>query len=209
MKKLSAFVLLVGLALGGMLRPAHAWIFQEIPDKAVTVHYRLPVAAATSTTTLMVSLSSTTWPHSDRGYLNLDAVKLDIDKVSTSSGTIKIGVVTAVNSSSGCVNWIWSREYSKNVSNTGVTGFASYLPAYVNCKVIAGANSDTPGTTPYIIANDSTTWSTTFQTDVTLPTPTSFSWAPGLGDLVLSVVNSDGGNSVVITIDALYHGNQR
>lgn len=203
--------LLVAFIVGAFftVRPAHAWIFQEVPDKAVTVHYRLSVAAGVSTDTVVISLSSTTvWPHKETGEINLDAIRLDVDKVAASSGTVKLGVVNYVDTATGTVTWIWSREFAKNVSNTDVSRFNSYLPCFLKLRVNPNGYG-VDGSLPYIFSSTKAAGSTTFQSDVVIPSPANVSIAPAVGDLILEVVNSDGTNAIVVTVDLTYHSNAR
>ncbi len=208
MRKIN-LILFASLALFGPLKPAHAWIFQEIPDKAVEVHYNLVVGAAVSTNTVLISLSSTTiWPHKENGELNLDVVRMAIDKVAASSATVRLGVLNMVNSSSGSVTWLTVLASTKNVSNTTNLVFANYLPVSIRCRVNKAALADTDGTTPYLFSNETTSASTAYQNDVYLQSPAG-NILPGTGDIILQVVNNDQTNAINVVMDVIYHSNQR
>lgn len=203
--KLKFVLLAVGFL--GLAQKSHAWIFQEVPDKAVEVHYRLDVAANITTNTIVIDLSDTTnWPHKETGELNLDSVRLNIDKVAASTVTVKLGVVTYVDSSTGCVTWFTLLSSSQNVSNTNVYSFTNYMPTFIKCRVNPGTSAGANGTTPYIFSNDTTLGSTIFQNDVVLPTPAGNA-APGTGDIVMQV--SQAGTATVVILDLVYHSNQR
>lgn len=207
-RSLGRGILLVGLvSLFGV--NARAWIFQEVPDKAVEVHYKLAVAAAVTTNTVIVDLSDTVnFPHKETGELNIDSLRIDVDKAALSSGTVKVGIVNYVDSSTGSVTWIWSREFAKNVSNTDVSYYSNFLPAFLKCRVnTAGYGVD--GNTPYILSSDKTSGATTFQTDVNLPNTAGTSVGAGTGDLILQVVNLDPAVAITVTADLIYHSNQR
>src|SRR6185436_1218852 len=107
--KLNRLILIAAALLLGALKPANAWIFQEVPDKAVVVHSSVTVAAAvTSTNSILVDLSDTVnYPHKETGELNLDSIRVDIDKIAASTCTVKIGVVNYVDTSTGSVTWVW------------------------------------------------------------------------------------------------------
>lgn len=192
---------------------AEAGIFDNIPDKAVSVHYKLTVAANTSTHTVLVDLSNTTnWPHKETGYIAIDALKVTVDKVAASSPTVKIGVVTFVDASTGSVAYAWSLDASKNVSNTSVEAFNNWSPSFLRLKVNPTAPTGvlfTDGSTPYLLSSEHVRANTAFQTDVILPNPYGTDAAPGLGDIILSVNNVDATNSVIVIVDLLYHSEAR
>lgn len=200
-------VLFATLALLGPLRPAHAWFFQEVPDKTVTVRYRQAVAANISTAAVVVHLAdTTTWPHSDTGQLNVSSIRIEIDKVAASTGTVKLGVVNFVDSSTGSVTWFYSKESTTNVSNTNVKDYLSYVPNYLRLKVNPAAVPSTAGTTPYLLSNDTTGGSTTYQTDVKLPSPAG-NTAPGAGDIVMFA--NSGSGAITVNLEIQYHAEQR
>jgi len=183
---------------------SHAWLWEQAPDKTVQVTYNLSVAAATnSTSTLVIDLSDTTnWPHKDTGEINISSIRVDIDKVAASTVTVKLGVVNFVDTSTGSVTWFYSRGFAKNVSNTDVLDFQSYGRLFRRLR----ANSEgrvTNGSTPYLLSNDTTDGSTTYQIDVALPSPNG-NTKPGRGDIVMQVTK-DGSNIAVLNIEILYH----
>jgi len=188
---------------------ARAWIFEQVPDKAVTVHYRLPVGPSVSTNTILIDLNDTTnFPHKETGELNLDYIRLGIDKLAASTGTVKLGIVNMVNVTTGSVTWMWSVEFSTNASNTNIQENTNLLPVFLKCRVNPASTADIDGSTPYILSNDKTTQSTTYQTDVALPTPVGNAF-PGVGDILLQVVNKDNVSAIIVTVDAIYHSNAR
>lgn len=207
MRKIKQIALLAGLILGVSVS-ARAWIFEQVPDKNVTVRYRLSVAAALSTATIAIDLSDTTnWPHKETGEINISAIRVDIDKVAASSATVKLGVVNFVNSSTGSVTWFYGREFSKNVSNTDVSHVVNYAPNFMKLRVNPGSNDDN-GTTPYLFSNDTTNGSAIYQNDVFLPSPLGND-KPGVGDIILAVNNTDYARVIIVSIEIQYHANKR
>ena len=206
MRKLTGFILFALAALGP-LRPAHAWFFQEVPDKTVTVRYRLAVSANVSTAAVVIDLSDTTnWKHTETGQINISSIKLDIDKAAASTTTVKMGVVNFVDSSTGSVTWFYAKESALNVSNSNAVDFLSYVPNYLRLKVNPASTPQTDGTTPYLLSNDTTSGSTTYQTDVNLPSPAGVT-APGAGDVILAVTN--GTAAVTVNVEVQYHAEKR
>lgn len=189
--------------------PARAWVFEEVPDKCVSVTYRLPVAANVSTAAIVVDLSDTVnFPHKLNGVLNISSIGIEIDKAAASTTTVKLGVINYVNSSTGSVTWFRKVEGNLSVSNTNVETFRTYTPNFLKLRVERATLPDQDGATPFLISNDITSGSTIYQTDVNLPSPILAGGSPaGTGDLVLSVVN--GAGAVTVTVEVQYHADKR
>lgn len=176
-------------------------LFESRSDKMVTARYRINVAANISTAAVVIDLSDTVnWPHKDRREIRVNSIRLDVDKVSTSTFTAKVGVVNFVQASTGSVTWFRATESSANVSNTNVTDSSNYYPATLRLRVDSAGNA-TDGTTPYLISNDKTSGSTTYQTDVPLPS-TNGNTAPGAGDVILFIQN--GASAITGAIEIQY-----
>ena len=206
--KLTRLFLFVS-ALFALCAPARAWVFEEVPDKNVTVTYRLAVAANVSTAAVLVDLSDTTnFPHKQTGVLNISSIQIEIDKAAASTTTVKIGVVNFVDSSTGSVTWFRRVEALANVSNTNVELFRSYTPNFLKLRVNPAGTPLTDGSTPFLLSNDITTGSTIYQNDVALPSPISTGGSvPGVGDLVLFAQTYTG--AVTITVEVQYHADKR
>jgi hypothetical protein len=201
------FILIFAL-VAAAAAPARAWFWEQAPDKTNTVRARLTATLNSSTSTVLVDLSDTTrWPHKETGEVNISAIRVDVDKIAASSGTIKIGVVNAVDIASGTVTWVWGREFGKNVSNSDVSFVANYVPTFLRLKV----NPPTypaDGVLPYVLSNDVTTDSTVYQSDVTLTAASGTSVAPGVGDVLVLITNSDITNTFVVGVEIQYHTNK-
>ena len=199
MKKLWLFFLLIG----GIQSIGQCRILD--PD-ATYIHYRLAVAANTSTSTIVIDLSSTTaYKHTETGELNIHSIKLSLDKVAASTCTVKFGVVTLASTTAGNVSWFYTKEHAVNVSNTDIGDEPNYYPNYIRLRVDA-ADSITDGSTPYLLTNDKSTTSTTYQNDVVLPTSAGGNVAPAQGDMVLAVST---GGAVVVIVEIEYHAQRR
>jgi len=196
-------------------RPAFAAITdpQVLQEKTVVVHFSTTVpASANPSAFVLVSLSTPTgFPHNEHGELDVSHINIVIDKLAASTGTVKIGVVNFVNTSTGSVTFFWSRSFLKNVSNTDVTDFHNFSLSFVRCKVNSGATaavSDKNGTTPYITSNDvrngSSIYSSTNATVSQLNSPAGII-SPGVGDIVMEVVNGDSANTINVVTDVYYH----
>lgn len=191
--KLLLFVALAGLCGA---TPAHAVWPWDSPENDNTIRYRLSVAANTSTAAVVIDLSDTTnFPHKQTRALNINSIRIELDKVAASTCSVKLGVVNMVNPSTGSVTWFYNKSHEVNVSNTDIRDFLNYVPNYIPCRVNKNADS-VDGSTPYILSNDTTSGSTIYQTDVNLPSPLAAGTTkPGTGDVVMSV--QTGGATVV------------
>lgn len=185
---------------------SHAGIFDADTPQ---VRYRLSVAADTSTNTVVVDLSNTTnWKHKETGEINFDVLRLSLDKLALSTCTVKLGVVNFINTSTGSVTWFFSKEVGMSTSTASSENrdFNDYRPDSIRLRVDPASTPDTDGSTPYILSNDTTSGSTTYQTDINLPSPVG-NTAPGAGDLVMLVTNGTG--ALVVNFELLYHTRRR
>lgn len=211
MKKLWLALLLVCVPLKVRAYVAEPEVLQE---KTVIVHFSTTVPAAATANFDLVSLntsSSTLWPHLDRGEIDISHVNVMIDKVATSTGTVKLGVCTFVNSSTGTVVFFYTSSFQKNVSNGNLPFPNNFSPAYYRCKVNSGrtaTNSDVDGTLPFILSNDRNQGSSAYRSTATLSLQLNSPVGlvqPGIGDIIMEVRNLDPTNSVIIFIEVWYH----
>jgi hypothetical protein len=209
----SATIFLAALFMGSK---SHAWIWEQAPDKTMTVVYSTAAAVNLTTTTILVDLSDTTnWPHKETGQINLSGIRVDFDKPADSSATVKVGLVTFVNTSTGNVTWVHISGRSKNVSNTGADATQTFGPYFAKLKVnesvaTAAGTNRADGVTPFIIASETskTLGSTLYQKDVVLPTLRSTQVAPGLGDVILELTNHAGigsASTLNVRVELQYH----
>lgn len=218
-KVLFAGLVAVGLLMVGPRRPCFAApVESDLRSKTVQVHYTITPAAATSSHTVLIDLSSTTvWPNptGQTGYVNITGIRVNVDKLAASTCTVKLGVVTWVNESSGTVKYFYDLLSAKNVSNTGNSVLSQTDNSFRCLKVIPGSNSNVlNGKTPYLISNDLLSSSTAIQTGVLLPSVNSANGGPGttypgVGDIIASVVNHDGTNTISVSVDLMYHHDSR
>ncbi len=179
------------------------------PANTVTVHSTFTVATGVSTTTIVIDLNASTttigqaaWPHKERRELNISSIRFDLDKVAASTATIKLGVVTFVSTTTGCVSWFYNKTMMTNLSNTTNIEFLNYNPNYLRLRVEPVTSGE--GATPYLISNDRTCDNANYQSDLAIPsTYTGTPAYPGVGDVVLWVFNG-GAASIVVNLDIQY-----
>lgn len=224
MKKKFFLLLIAGLAL---CKYSHATITDEgvTREKTVSIFYSTTVAnqtgAQSPSRVCLIQLSSTSWPHlyggsQDVGEVDLSHIHVDIDKAAASSGTVRLGVITYVNTSTGTVTWFFKKSYTKNVSNTNVSDPENETPSFYRCRVVPISGSTVTASTPYILSNEFSTGNIYTSTGA-FPTPgvilSTVTWAPippltsylRAGDILMEISNLDSSNSVVINAHLLYH----
>lgn len=199
MVKIFKKFIVAAFVVGGMSSISHAWIFEQLPDKTKTVVYSQAVAANISTSAVIIDLSNTTnYPHKETGNINISSIRIDVDKAAASTCTVRLGVVTFVNTSTGSITWFASRAFRLNASNTSPSPFIHYAPNYLNLKA-ESAGVDVTGTTPNLISNLLTAGSSEFQSDLLIP-GTYTSVAPVRGDIILQINNGTAATDVKVEI---------
>lgn len=193
----------------------HASIIDEgvTREKTFVVHFTTTVPANAVSVFNLVSLSTTAslFPHtannpSDIGEIDVSHINILMDKVATATTTIKVGVCTFVNSSTGSATYFFSRSSQKNVSNTDVVVTANFTPAFYRCKVRSGAtatNSLVDGKTPFLLSNDTDSGSSALNSTTLFASPNGPMFLRP-GDIVLKV-GTDATNTVNVIIDVWYH----
>lgn len=176
-------------------------LFETQEDRSFTVFYSTALPVATSSTTfLLIHLSSgngttgylTEWPHKETGELTLSHIRVNLDKIAASTCTVKFGVVTAINASSGSVTWFGQQNALLNVSNTTGDQRDSFTTPTITRLRVNVSSVNAEGFTPYFLSNDkislSSADSVNFQSDVQLPSAATDALTfPGVGDLLMFV----------------------
>lgn len=197
--------------LGALPRNAHAWISNPLvgQEKTVLVHFSTTVVAGATSVFDLVSLgnSGNVFPHTDHGELDVSHVNVMIDKIATSTGTVKLGVVNFVNQSTGSATFYYDCAYVRNVTNNSLPFTDYFTPAFMRGKVLSGktaTNTDVDGLTPFIASNEKLSGVTALSGAALLQSPVGFV-NPRAGDLMMQVVNNDSTNSVTVQMEIYYH----
>lgn len=205
MKKIS-FILIEGIILGCLL--GHARADTSVYDSG-NVRYKQTVAANTiSTSSVIISLSSSTdgsvYPHRFNRELQIRGVKIYVDKLAASTCTVKLGVVTYVDVSSGSVTYFTGVSNERNVSNTlnEQLYYLDNLAHNLHVDPLVPVTT-VDGKTPYLLSNDTLSKSTAFNNTTAIPA-TSGVIIPKVGDLILTV--SNGNAAVDVYIEVMYYG---
>lgn len=210
MKKLLTALLLIG----GLSMTAKADFLGggNIRDKSYTLHFSSAMpTAATAGNWVLIDLSSTTsFPHKETGFVGIASARVIVDKAAATTATVKLGVVTRVNFSSGTVSWFYSSNQLNNVSNTSALMESNPFEAIYKLRVDDSVPDTTAGTTPYLLTSDITSNSTTYNSTTTLPSTISIGAAdraPQVGDIILNVAKSAA--AATITVDLIYFTDRR
>lgn len=182
---------------------------EVVQEKTYFIHYSTTVNANTTAAFDLISLSTTPglFPHSERGEIDISHINITVDKLAASTGTVKLGVVNFVNTSTGSVSFFYTPSFLKNASNTNVFPLNNFYQAFYRCKVLpttSTTNKDQDGTTPFILTSDKRQGSTIYQNDTPLSSPLGTA-SPNAGDIVMEVINNDNANTITINVDIGYH----
>ncbi len=189
--------LMLALAALAITTPAFAsWSESIFRDNAVQVVYTSP-AVTVSTAAILVKLSDTTnWPHLQTGSIDISGIWVDFDRLGTSTSTVKIGVVTSVNASTGNVTYFW-------IAGNTVSHAATPGPVSPNLGSLLRAKVSSTGTTPFILSNNKHTASAIYKTGILLPNPAGAPIAPAAGDIVVYIEGVPA-NPITATVHLLY-----
>jgi len=143
-----------------------------------------------------IDLSDTVnWPHDTVGRLDFSYVSLLIDKASSARGTVSLGIITRIDGTNADISYIATSSFLQNDTGS-VEIIANFSPSQLKCEVVAGKLSKVK--TSNVETNVAA---------VHLGQPLSFgssSFTPQLGDAVVRVVSTTGGN-LAWGMSAFYH----
>lgn len=186
---------------------------QVVQEKTVMVHFSTTVPVSANPAIIdLISLATATgvFPHKETGEIDISQINISIDKLAASSGTVKVGVIDFVGSSTGSVTFFDTYSFLRNVNNTFPVINPGYGQAFYRCRVNPPANTLNNGTTPFILSNDTKNGSTAYTLTTIMASPISAgSVNPRPGDIVLEAVNSDITNTYNIVGDIFYHSEAR
>lgn len=204
MKKL----LVAGLFLMGFSAIAKADFLYggNVRDSSISLHFTTSTLSGTGSMVLIDLSSTTVFPHTETGSVNISALAVRMDKAAASTCTVRMGVVTYIDASSGTIKWFYSSDNLLNVSNADVSRFENPNEAIYRLYTVAGSTL-VPGATPFLVTNDITSISGTYKSGTSLQTPLG-SAAPAVGDIVMDYTKTTAA-SVTIIVDLQYHTKRR
>lgn len=189
------------LLLGFSFRNASADIILSSKEEPVAIKFVLNNVTA-STSTVLIKLSDTlNYPHKYNGAININNIKVSVDKVAASSGTVKIGVITASSPTAVSVNFFYEGSFKRDTLATIFRENKNQDGFLTRCRVIASS-------TPYIATNDQIIASTIFGAGTLLPSPVGSSTVGGPGDIVM-FYTANGAGTVDIDIELVYNSERQ
>lgn len=197
MRKLILFTLAFGIA--GL---AHAGVFGAQEKSNFEIHYVLAGdITVISTATILIDLSDTSnFPHKQTTSIDISYLKITVEKVRASSGTIKVGVVTRVDATNADVSFFASVIFATTTA-TRIEKELAISPSTIRTRIKNGAPL-------FFVTNDSSTSDTLFQTDFPLATGAGGLATPEVGDIVVKTVARNT-EEATYTITAFYQGVRR
>jgi hypothetical protein len=192
------------LCLFGFIGLCKAEIMVSSKEEPVLVTFSTStLVSGTSAQFILVSLPSTSFSHINNGALNLVTLNIVIDKVATSSGTLKIGVLTEVNEATGSVKYFAVVPFSRDITSTFMQYTPDYNHFFARCKVAYN------GSTPFITSNDTAVNQIAFRRDNLLQSPIGLI-TPHVGDVVMVVTTNAfpanlAANAIDISVTSLYN----
>lgn len=200
------------LCLLGFIGVSRAEIMQSSKEEPVLVRFTSSTIVGTTSFILIdlpsiYNATSSSYSHLNNGAINIISLNVDIAKIAASSVTVKIGVLTEVNASTGSVKYFWGKNLSKDATATHLDISPDFNHFLARCKVIY--TGLTNGITPFITSNDVAVNQTHYkQTNALFGTNTTAAY-PHVGDIVIDVTNigtlPTAANAIDLSVTALYN----
>jgi len=204
MKKIIAFLFILAM-------PTLGFAFSPFGQgEEYLVHYSSETVDTNASVILLDLSDQTNFHHLNTGGFVITDIYVSVDRtgssgVTTSTGSVKIGVVNQVDASTGSISYFYEFPFFKGGSMTSpVTDHRNYHDPNLYTKIVTSGTYYADGLTPYILTNLVTSDSTSFQTDVALPSVYGGSGYPGTGDIIATFTEATAG-SYSVSIDIIYH----
>lgn len=153
---------------------------------------------AASGYSILVDLSDTTnFPHDRTGRIDISEISISVDRDSTATGVIKIGVIVGIDGTDADIVWATQLTFEKS-DTRNISKRQRYSPSQLKLGVSGGAL--TRG-----ISNNTTASETSVNTGVTLESPRGAGTVtPAVGDVIVYYGRSAG--TYDLDIFLTYHG---
>lgn len=193
MKKLFAALLFLGFCSG----VAHARTDENVRLTGRVAKYTFTGITA-STSSVLIDLSDqANFRHQQTGEVVITGIRVVVDKVAASSGTVRLGVVSAVSATNGTVKYFYEKPFEKDTVGTHLVEWFNINPVPVRTIV------DSAGLTPGFVSNVQDASDTTYQTDVRLNTPVGTTF-PAVGDIIFRLAMA-GTTALNCTVEVYYY----
>lgn len=136
---------------------------------------------------IAIDLSDTaSYPHSNTGAIVLSAVYLTVDKANTSQGGIQIGIITRIDETDADIEYVQGFSFEKSGA-TSIVRDRDFGLNTIHCGVSGGTLSR-------VASNFTATGVTAVNTSGTLPTSLGGTATPAVGDAVVLLSHTSGGD---------------
>lgn len=146
---------------------------------------------------ILVDLSdTTTFPHASTGRIDISFIRITIDRDSSATGELEMGVITRIDGTDADVSFFFDEPFIKSNARHIETA-ENFAPSQLKTGV-------TNGLTPFLITNDTINNIAAVNTGVTLSSPAGVgSVTPAVGDILLFI--DHGAGTFDIDVDMFYH----
>lgn len=147
---------------------------------------------------ILVDLSDTTnFPHSRTGRVDLTGTYISIDRNSTATGFVRIGVITRIDGTDADISWVAGVTFEKSDARQIIRD-RKYSPSQLKCGVVSGALNR-------IVSAFESASVTAVNTGVSMDSPRgSATVTPAVGDIIVGYGRTAG--SFNASVSAHYHG---
>lgn len=146
---------------------------------------------------ILVDLSNNaSFLHQGNGRIDISQVYTTVDKTAATNGTIKVGVITAINASLASMSYGLAVPFERN-GDTKVESFRHYTPTQLRLGVTSSALTR-------FVTSDSETGVTFVNTGLTLGSPAG-PVIPAVGDVIVKYGFTTGA-TYTASLQYFYHG---
>lgn len=161
-------------------------------EREYNVRCSLSGTQATATTNYYgaIDLSDTVnWPHDSTGRIDISYLSLLVDKAGNARGSVALGVITRIDGTSADIAYVAAASFLQN-DTPSIETIANFSPSQLKCGVVGGQLNKVKTNTVSLGV-----------TEVNTGTPLAFgpsgpTFTPAVGDLVLRIITTTGGDLV-------------
>lgn len=145
----------------------------------------------------LIDLSdTTTWPHDRTGRIDITSTNFSIDRNSTATGFVRVGVITRVDETDADVAYVSGITFEKS-DDRQIIRDRRYSPSQLKCGVVDGALTR-------ILSDFTAENVTAINTGGTLTGPGGNTFTPAVGDIIVGYGRTAGSYNASVSVT--YHG---
>lgn len=133
----------------------------------------------------LIDLSDTTnWPHTETGAIHLSFIRFATDKANAARGSVALGVIVRIDGTSADISYVGNLSFIE-ADNNSVTESVNLAPTQLKCNVVGGRLA---------FFKASVTETNVTAVNTANPMPFGYTFTPAVGDLVMRIQTTTGGN---------------